>query len=452
MTAMAYHNNIGTFYHREQTHPNMGYDFRAIGMGLDMQKGAPSSDLEMMEKTVDDYIGQEPFHVYYMTYSGHAPYDLTQDMAAQNWDLAADLDASEGVCCYYAANLELERALTYLMGRLDEAGIADRTVIALSGDHIPYGLSEEDYGSLAGSAVSDPFWEYRNSFICWKGGMEEPVVVDSYGCTQDILPTLLNLFGFDYDSRLLTGRDLLAPGEHLAILKDGSFLTDGVYYDSITGKAVWSGEEDPQRLTALIQIVDNQFRAASALLGTNYAEFAYTALGLDTDSETIDVPCFSDIQGTWYQQVVEDLYAQGALNGNSKAQFMGDDPASRAEFPVILTRGLRMPTVTVELPYPDLLPGKWYTDGLRISWAAGFLPPEWDEYQTDRDITQDEALYILTKAAAYVGVPDSEAWAQAAMAEVVRLQTGNGYAGTEGTLSRAAAATLVWKLLQELPV
>lgn len=451
MTALAYHNNIGTFYHREQTHPNMGYEFRAIGMGLDMQKRSPASDLELMEKTVDDYIGQEPFHAYYMTYSGHAPYDLTQDMVEQNWELTAGLDASEGVRSYYAANLELERALTYLVGRLEEAGIAERTVIVLTGDHIPYGLSDEDYAELAGDAASDPHWKYRNSFICWKGGMEEPIEVDSFGCSQDVLPTLLNLFGFDYDSRLLTGRDLLAPGEHLAILKDGSFLTEGMHYDSITGKAVWSGEEDPQRLTALLQTVDNQFTAAAALLGTNYAEFAYTALGMDTGPEQEHIACFSDIEGTWYQQIVEALYAQGVLNGNSEAKFMGDTPANRSEFPVILARGLAMPAVSVELPYPDLLPGKWYTDGLRICWAAGFLPPQWEEYRPKDQISREDALYILTKAAAYIGIPDSEGWARAAMDEAVRLQTEGGYTGGEDTLSRATATALVWMLQEEMP-
>ena len=64
--ARAYHNNIGTFYDRVNTHTNMGYDFKAIDFGLDMEPGNPTSDLEMMEKTVDEYLEQEPFHAYYM--------------------------------------------------------------------------------------------------------------------------------------------------------------------------------------------------------------------------------------------------------------------------------------------------------------------------------------------------------------------------------------------------
>ena len=450
MTALAYHNNLSTFYHRDQTHPNMGYDFRAIGAGLDMVKRNPASDLEMMERTIDEYISSEPFHAYYMTYSGHAPYDRTQDMVEQNYALVEGMEASEAVRCYYAANLELEKALSYLVGRLEEAGIAERTVIVLTADHTPYGLNTEDYEELASDAVQDPYWQYRNSFICWKGGMEEPIVCDSYGCTQDVLPTVLNLFGFDYDSRLMTGRDLLAPGEHLAVLKDGSFLTEGLYYDSVTGKAVWTTEEDPERLRLLTQTVKNQFQAASSLLVTNYAKFAYSALGFDTTSTESHASCFTDIEGTWYQETVEEFYSRGVLSGNGDAQFMGEDPIARVEFPVILTRALEMPTVSVELPYPDLPAVRWYTDGIKISWAAGFLPPQWEEFEIAKNLTPDEALYIITQAAKYARIPDSEAWASEALDEVLRLQAENGYSGGENTLSRGAAATLIMRLVKAM--
>lgn len=40
---------------------------------------------------------------------------------------------------------------------------------------------------------------------------KEPVKIDDPCTAVDIVPTLLNLFGFDYDSRLLSGRDVLAP-------------------------------------------------------------------------------------------------------------------------------------------------------------------------------------------------------------------------------------------------
>lgn len=206
--AWGYHDYIGDFYNRNITHANMGYTFKAADSGLAMKIDWPSSDLEMMEASVDDYINSgEPFHAYYMTFSGHYQYNWDNAMSAKNRDAVKDLPYSEPVKAYIACNLELEYALEYLMQRLEEAGVADKTCIVLTNDHYPYGLTEDEYNELAGQTLDTTFEKYRNSFICYVPGLSENIVVDEYCSTADILPTLLNLFGVDYDSRLLAGTD-----------------------------------------------------------------------------------------------------------------------------------------------------------------------------------------------------------------------------------------------------
>ena len=79
--------------------------------------------------------------------------------------------------------------------------MADKTCIVLTNDHYPYGLTEDEYNELAGQEMDLTFEKYRNSFICYVPGLSENIVVDEYCSTADILPTLLNLFGVDYDSR-----------------------------------------------------------------------------------------------------------------------------------------------------------------------------------------------------------------------------------------------------------
>ena len=62
----------------------MGYTFKAADSGLAMKIDWPSSDLEMMEASVDDYINSgEPFHAYYMTFSGHYQYNWDNAMSAK---------------------------------------------------------------------------------------------------------------------------------------------------------------------------------------------------------------------------------------------------------------------------------------------------------------------------------------------------------------------------------
>lgn len=241
--AWGYHDYIGDFYNRNITHANMGYTFKAADSGLAMKIDWPSSDLEMMEASVDDYINSgEPFHAYYMTFSGHYQYNWDNAMSAKNRDAVKDLPYSEPVKAYIACNLELEYALEYLMQRLEEAGVADKTCIVLTNDHYPYGLTEDEYNELAGQTLDTTFEKYRNSFICYVPGLSENIVVDEYCSTADILPTLLNLFGVDYDSRLLAGTDVLSSGLHVAVLSDKSFLTKTFRYDAGTETVIPADE------------------------------------------------------------------------------------------------------------------------------------------------------------------------------------------------------------------
>ena len=220
----AWHDNTYNYYNRDATHPNLGYDYQGIGNGLTLPSssgsGWPYSDLEMMEATMDSYVDTylatgQPFHAYYMTVSGHGGYGWGHAMAAKNRAAAqaAYPDASTPVQAYVAANLELEAALTYMLEKLEANGIADDTVICLSADHYPYILAEVDvdyYVELTGRQDTElDTSRYRNALILWCGSMEEPVTVDIPCSAVDILPTLSNLFGLPYDSRLLSGRDIL---------------------------------------------------------------------------------------------------------------------------------------------------------------------------------------------------------------------------------------------------
>jgi len=220
----AWHNNTYNYYGRNATHPNLGYDYEGIGSGLTLttqDSSWPYSDLEMLEATLDSYADTylttgQPFHAYYMTVSGHGSYNWGQSMAAKNRAAAeaAYPNASAPVQAYVAANLELEAALTYLVDQLEARGIADDTVICLSADHYPYALAEtgvDYYAELTGRQDSDlDTSRYRNALILWCGGMDQPVTVDTPCSAVDIVPTLSNLFGLRYDSRLLSGRDILA--------------------------------------------------------------------------------------------------------------------------------------------------------------------------------------------------------------------------------------------------
>ncbi len=229
----AFHNNSHTYYSRNKSHPAMGYEFIAIGNGLEddpinengdlMTSRWPRSDYEMALATLPYYINSDkPFHVYYMTVSGHAEYNfMGNSMAMRHRGITQNLPISETLQAYHASQYEVELMLAELVRALDAAGKLEDTVFVMSSDHYPYGLTDALLGELYGmpeNGIRKNVDLLKNSCIIWCADMEEPIVVDKPCSAIDIIPTVSNLFGLEYDSRLLMGTDVLSDSDPLVIL------------------------------------------------------------------------------------------------------------------------------------------------------------------------------------------------------------------------------------------
>lgn len=272
----AYHNHSYDYYDRHLTHQNMGYDYKGLGNGLEVEHTWPESDLEMMEKTIPDYIDHEKFHAYYMTVSGHLIYDFKNNqMAKKNRHLVQGLSYSNNVKAYLAGQIELDRALEHLLKSLEAKGKADKTLIAISSDHYPYGLTLDEQEELKGGRIERNFELYRNALILYSKGME-PRVIEDPACSLDILPTLSNLMGVDFDSRLMMGRDLFSEKPPLVILSNRSFIADKGVFNSVTGEFKAYGDFE----NAGANERERYVKSASDLID---AKFLYSAWMLETD-------------------------------------------------------------------------------------------------------------------------------------------------------------------------
>ncbi len=249
---MAFHNSTYTYYDRHETHTKLGYSggYMGVGNGLEelISPKWPASDLELMQETLPMYVDKQPFNVYYMTVSGHSVYAFGNNaMARENkdavdaWCAKKNLSYTEPVRAYIAANLELEKAVDYLVKTLEEKGIADDTVICIVPDHFPYGLdSDASLGNmpylseLYGYPVNTYEERDRSRAIIWCGSLEEnePIIVDTPTSSVDILPTLCNLFGVEWDSRLYVGRDVLSDALPLVFFGNYDWKTDLGHYSA----------------------------------------------------------------------------------------------------------------------------------------------------------------------------------------------------------------------------
>ena len=273
-TSQAYHNHSATYYDRDEYIKGMGYDsYLARGTGLENRMNCshwPNSDLDMINATIDDYINDEKFVAYYMTVSGHLEYNTGGNyIANKNWDLVKDLPYSDKAKCYMATQIELDKAVEALIKRLEEVGKLDDTVIIISGDHYPYGLTLDELNELSDYEKDDTFEKHRMPLLIWNSGMQEPVKVEKIGCSLDIIPTVLNLFGVEYDSRLLMGTDLLADSESLVIFSNRSFITSKGRYSSLSKK--FDGVEvDDGYVDNISKIIYNKYQMSRLILENDY--------------------------------------------------------------------------------------------------------------------------------------------------------------------------------------
>ena len=109
--------------------------------------------------------------------------------------------------------------------------------------------------------------------------MEEPVIIDKVSSSMDIMPTISNLFGLEYDSRLFPGRDILSDSDPLVILSNQSFITDKVMYNSVTKEVTNLTNEEVSReyIEEMVQIVKNKFLISENILDLDY----YRHVGID---------------------------------------------------------------------------------------------------------------------------------------------------------------------------
>ncbi|MBO4419854.1 MAG: sulfatase-like hydrolase/transferase [Oscillospiraceae bacterium] len=287
----AYHNHTYTYYDRDKTHENLGYEeFIGVGNGMEVTKAWPESDLEMIDFTAPQYIDHQPFSVYYITVSGHGAYSWGGNrQSARHKEEVQNLNCSDTVKAYIACNLEVELAMKSLIEQLEAAGIADDTLIVLTADHYPYCLeksdawyTDKDYLSeYYGETVTNVFQRDHNCLIMWSGCLEDMnLVIDSPTFSLDIVPTLCNLFGVEWDSRLYSGRDVFSDAEPLVFWPDHSWKTDkGSWNASLNNGKEFTpapgAEVTDEYLNRIRSTVSNKLNYGYTVLGLDYFKYLF---------------------------------------------------------------------------------------------------------------------------------------------------------------------------------
>lgn len=182
---------------------------------------------------------------------------------------------------------------------------------------------------------------------------------------------------------------------------------------------------------------------------------------------------FADIQGHWAQAAIERMAARQIADGMTESDFAPEAVLTRAQFAALLTRSLRIPAGTSELPFRDVPQEAWYRDAVSRALAARLISGVSDtEFAPEQPITREQMAVMLMNAYAYaskaagsaqpaVTAPASfkdgaaiSGWAQEAVQEAYArgLLEGNpdGTFGPRSQATRAQAITVLNRLLDRL--
>lgn len=275
----AYHDYDYKYYKRDQYLDT--YDsFKACGNGLEKVIDCDNipSDYDMIKNTINDYVNEDKFLTYYITMSGHVDYSLNHSIVKKNYDLVKDLKYSNKVKYYLATQIELDKAMDELINQLKVHNKLDDTTIVIVSDHYPYGIGVEGINELSNKSNDKVFDVSKGALMIYSSKLKHKNV-SKISSSIDVLPTILNLYGFQFDSRLLMGNDIFSNSESLVIFPNNSFISSDGEYNAITENVTnFEGKK----------LSDNSIKK---LQNEVYDKFKYSRMILESDYyKTLKVP------------------------------------------------------------------------------------------------------------------------------------------------------------------
>ncbi|MGT2756996.1 LTA synthase family protein [Streptococcus ovuberis] len=351
-TSAVFHGNSGSFWNRNQTYKQWGYDYFFDASYFSKQTEDNSfqyglNDKIMLKDSIQ-YLErlQQPFYVKYITVSNHYPYTTSLVGDEVGFPLAQTED--ETINGYFATANYLDSAVEAFFNYLKAAGVYDNSIIVLYGDH--YGISNSRNPNLAPLIGKNPeTWSaYDNAmlqrvpYMIVIPGMNKGKIIDTYSGQVDALPTLLHLLGIDASKYLQVGQDILSPDHNqvVALRTSGQFITPK--YTSYSGRTYYSdtGEEitlPDESTTAELQVAREaanlQLQTSDAIQTGDLLRF-YQGSGLQAiDLEKISYQNSLDQQIAIEQSLGDASTSIYSQNGKKTTLSLFEAPSYRALHP-----------------------------------------------------------------------------------------------------------------------
>ena len=173
---------------------------------------------------------------------------------------------------------------------------------------------------------------------------------------------------------------------------------------------------------------------------------------------------YTDIEGHWASDVIDELSNKKIINGYSDGTFKPDNSVTRAEFIAIVNRMLGLTTESSKY-IPDISRQDWFYSDIRKAVEAGILKGNEAGYVRPNDtITREEAVVILARAFKVTQAPSTgikfedrsevSDWARESVYTFVKYGYINGYYGNlikpKENVKRAEVLTIIKRIIPNI--
>ena len=234
-TAESIHYNSGYFYNRSQFHLKLGFDKHHALLDMnnidnDMYNYEFDSNLIKSPKVSNLIVRDNKFLSFITTYSGHLPYDSSNNRCSIN-KYGFKTNNQELTCIYNLA-YDTDKMISLLIEKLTNENKLKDTILVLATDHAMFGYSKINEIKN----TNNPYLIENTPLIIWNSEIKGKQI-DTPTDTADILPTILNLFGINYNPNLYIGEDIFSTTRNNYIyFSEDIYLKDNTLYDNSTIK------------------------------------------------------------------------------------------------------------------------------------------------------------------------------------------------------------------------
>ena len=264
------HGNEGDFWNRDTMHLHMGYDkfYSKSSFVIDEEYGLGLSDGSFFRQVVPmiKEITMEvdkPFYGTLITLTNHTPWkdvnlfsdlDVSMTTYIDGVEVKRDYLENNEMGRYLKSVHYMDEAIGNFLNDMDKEGLLDDTVIVIYGDHdARIGKDKFNYMYNYDPVLNrvrtedDPGYREFNNYdyelskkiplIIYSEDLKENKVVDTPMGMIDVMATLGNMLGV-YNKYSL-GQDIMSINKEdgIVVLKDGSFITDKIYYNAKNSEA-----------------------------------------------------------------------------------------------------------------------------------------------------------------------------------------------------------------------